>query len=907
MDAQDLKGQTDLYSVIADYVDLKKQGANYHGCCPFHTEKTPSFTVPVGKDWYYCFGCGAGGDVFDFIQDIEGVDFKTAKSILGGNGLTGESKAKPKTIKQLVNVYEKYTPISAGNRQIFPDQPVLIENPNNDNPEPKQWRPVLVHPYKNTDGSIRCYVIRSIMPSGKKITPTVHWCQKPNGSEGWCLYHQSEPRQLYNADLIAANPKAQVILVEGEKAADAGNRATGSAAKIVFACWPGGTKAISKVDFSLIKGRNVVLIPDNDPPGMIAMHEVAAILIKLGVESIKFSVPPFDYDKGWDIADQDWGKGELIKWCKANIKEVTDEFIQQNKQEPESKAPEEPPEPPPENKDNKELNGIMSDHATRPKFDLDPPFKILGHRKNTRYYMPERTKQVVELSPSAHTKQNMMSLAPLAWWLQNFGDGQDSKSIKWDHAINALMEMTAKTGLFNPRDTIRGRGAWLDEGKPVLHLGEDVYVDGIQHKPDDVNSRFIYELNDQISIPLAKPALDDEAQQIIRICKQLSWENPLSAPLLAGWVVIAPVCGILDWRPHIWVTGPAGSGKSTVCEVIIERMLGKIVIKADGKTTEPGLRQEVGYDARPIIYDEAEAEDHESVKRVQGILDFARICSSGGNVLKGSQSGQAVSYTARSCFCFSAINSSIKHFADETRTSHLILKRDISPGAVDKYKDLESEIQDFFTEDLGARMLARSVANLDTLQANIKTFTDAAALLFNSRRIGDQVGVLLAGAFLTYSTKRITKEAATEWIKKHNWSDHTVINAVSDFEKLVGKISNYRIRVSNDHEVYPVTIGEAIVLASKADPGHHLYEKSQWFDLELRRHGILVDLDGVIIANDCEPMRKILYDSPWQSKWSRVLLENEGAEKTNNKHFVPGVQSRGVKLPLDVFYTQRKD
>lgn len=68
--------------VIQDYVSLKKKGANWMACCPFHQEKTPSFSVNPAKDIYYCFGCGKGGNVFSFVMEVERVSFPEAIKIV---------------------------------------------------------------------------------------------------------------------------------------------------------------------------------------------------------------------------------------------------------------------------------------------------------------------------------------------------------------------------------------------------------------------------------------------------------------------------------------------------------------------------------------------------------------------------------------------------------------------------------------------------------------------------------------------------------------------------------------------------------------------------------------------------------------------------------------------------------
>jgi DNA primase len=78
----DLKRQADIVRVIQDYVQLKKKGANWMACCPFHKEKTPSFSVSPTKEIFYCFGCHKGGSVFNFVMEIERVAFPEAIRIV---------------------------------------------------------------------------------------------------------------------------------------------------------------------------------------------------------------------------------------------------------------------------------------------------------------------------------------------------------------------------------------------------------------------------------------------------------------------------------------------------------------------------------------------------------------------------------------------------------------------------------------------------------------------------------------------------------------------------------------------------------------------------------------------------------------------------------------------------------
>ena len=74
-----VKQQADIVRIVGDYVKLKKSGAqNFSGLCPFHQEKSPSFSVHATRQFYHCFGCGVSGDVFSFVQKIENITFPEA-------------------------------------------------------------------------------------------------------------------------------------------------------------------------------------------------------------------------------------------------------------------------------------------------------------------------------------------------------------------------------------------------------------------------------------------------------------------------------------------------------------------------------------------------------------------------------------------------------------------------------------------------------------------------------------------------------------------------------------------------------------------------------------------------------------------------------------------------------------
>jgi hypothetical protein len=75
---------SDIVDVIKRYIPLKKAGKNWSACCPFHNEKSPSFSVSPEKRFFYCFGCGAGGDAVKFVMDYESIDFRDAVARITG-------------------------------------------------------------------------------------------------------------------------------------------------------------------------------------------------------------------------------------------------------------------------------------------------------------------------------------------------------------------------------------------------------------------------------------------------------------------------------------------------------------------------------------------------------------------------------------------------------------------------------------------------------------------------------------------------------------------------------------------------------------------------------------------------------------------------------------------------------
>ena len=116
----ELRQRLSIVDVVSRRIALVKKGQNYWGCCPFHNEKTPSFSVSEDKGFYHCFGCGEHGDIISFVMKSENVDFKTAISELADMAGIKMPEVKTKT-KEQIDAEQNYIQITDNAAKIYQD------------------------------------------------------------------------------------------------------------------------------------------------------------------------------------------------------------------------------------------------------------------------------------------------------------------------------------------------------------------------------------------------------------------------------------------------------------------------------------------------------------------------------------------------------------------------------------------------------------------------------------------------------------------------------------------------------------------------------------------------------------------------------------------------------------------
>lgn len=532
------------------------------------------------------------------------------------------------------------------------------------------------------------------------------------------------------------------------------------------------------------------------------------------------------------------------------------------------------------------LDGDVSGDDVDPRLERIRP---LGHNKGVYFFFPANAGQIIKKTASDLARiERLFDLAPLEFWEMHYGGGKDGAAEIARLAANHLIAVCHALGVFHPSST-RGVGVWRDGANIIVNTGSRIVGRDLDQSPSEFRGRHVYE-SDQSVIKLDyAPASDGDAAALFDICTSLVWKRPQYGYLLAGWLVVSPIGGALRWKPHIWLTGRSGSGKSTVMDKIVKAVLSDYGVYRDGGTTEPGVRKALGVSSRPFVMDEAEAEGAYDRSKMEAIIGLFRKASSGGVV--GNAEGH---FQAMSCACFAAINPSVKETADKARITLLELEKDTRRDRNDRYIALMDKIHATIDDTYSQRMFIRTFQNIDVLLSNIAAFENAAADLFGDKRQADQLAPMIAGAHFLTTRDRISVRDALKWLERHDWQWYTAISEETDAQKLVAHIMSSRVSYDHLGMRREGAIGDLIETVSTGGEGAPEIAKG------LRAYGLRVDGDRVLVANSSNNMAKLLSSTPWVP-WSRTLGDYPGADNYNNKpvYFMPGVTCKVTSLPLD--------
>jgi len=539
--------------------------------------------------------------------------------------------------------------------------------------------------------------------------------------------------------------------------------------------------------------------------------------------------------------------------------------------------------------------------SVRPGVFDSAPFLVLGSSNEAVYFLSKTTGRILSYACGAlGTRRTLCTLAPPDWWKTTFGAVDAEAPAGWTTVeANAQWALTdyASRRSFDPM-RIRGRGSWIErdrESDAVVHnRGDKTYLVD-EEREGHYHHGYVYEPGMPLEYDLAAIASTEEAGRLLEICSSCSWEEPHAAVLLAGWIALAPICGALQWRPHIWITGEHGTGKSTVQRDIVGAALGTMAVKVAGGTTEAGIRQTLRHDSLPILVDEAEPKSARNT--IAGLMELARSASSGDVIRKGSQGGTVVAYTIRSAFCFSAINPQIERHADESRITKLTLLH--NKGGDEAYQALCKMIDQHLTPQFARRLAARMVTMAPIVRRNQETFAGVVTARYSSRRVADQLGTLLAGAYALQHPGHVTQAEAGEWVSRLDLRQPDEQQAETESGSIINHMGSHVIAMRNGRGMEDATINELVAAASRGDTSEHSVSRYEARH-HLLRHGIWVRRSEIRVAKRHPTLIGVIFKgTAWVRTYSDHLRTLEGGRTGPQTRFGEGKRYQTISMPLE--------
>jgi hypothetical protein len=506
-------------------------------------------------------------------------------------------------------------------------------------------------------------------------------------------------------------------------------------------------------------------------------------------------------------------------------------------------------------------------------------------------------------------------------------------------ASRALIEECVRRGIFDPAGRMRGRGAHaLPQGGLVVHYG-DALLAAKQHADGSIrefnwhecglHGGYVYPAAEATPRPSHEGVSSKPAEKLLRLLTTWQWKRQLiDARFLMGWIGAAMVGGALKWRPNIWITGGAGTGKSTINgeEGVLDEIFGKGVFRT-GSASAAAIRQSLKNSTVPVMFDEIEASADN--RHVTAVVELARVSSSGATIHRGGADHQAHEFTLRSCFQFSSINIPPLQPQDRSRLGIL----ELNPFAKNAVPPV---LREWNLPEIGKQLQRRMIDGWYRFEDTLHAFQEALAARGHNRRACDQFGTLLACADLLLNDERAQDDEIAEWAMMCSPERMAEISeATPDHEACLVHMLTHQVqaRGGDEREALGSWIGRAVGLALapllgdgaegvSADQAVRAMTRLQEMGLKLvnanwhppqhdakgdeikaGRWGSEQYLSGspgfLAVANSHQGLAGVFNGTTWQGGvWRQSLARTPGAIASELKF--GRIKARAVLLPLHV-------
>lgn len=807
-------------------------------------------------------------NITTFYSKINGVKpMEAAKKILKSEDLSFHDRAFPP--KSEVK-YKAILPIPEeaylNDFQVFCDNDKKIS----DNID---W----IYEYRNVQNNLLYVSIRLKKPfkdnkgKSRKLF-AVGYFEHKKDDEKWndfTWYKQSFAGKAYpfsRQNELSKLGKRNVLIVEGEKAAHYLETKL-SPDKWVITCNGSSSNLMNSESYEIFKQHKINHVfywPDNDDPGRKTIGFVKERFDNVSVVKIP---DDYYYSEGWDAAD-----AVLDDWTSEDI----EKFIFQNLYKTE---------------------------------EIDPQyFKALSHDHENFYFMSYRLGLVKPVKQESITFGFLRIMAPRIFWMNKYPlqDGQKG-SYDTDTAIEEIVTLALKTP-YHETGKIRQLGAWEDDGRYVFHYGTGLIVDGEKVGLFDFDTNNIYEKKGYLSFSEDGYKVID-MRKIAEIIKRFSISSPQEKYLFLGWIIMSLMGGAFDWRPHIWLTGEAGSGKTSAID-FIKLILGSSAIKETGGSTEAGIRQQLKVSTLPVLIDELENMDDKTNKNLKAIKALIRQASSGARVSRGTADHSGIDFAIQSMFCVGSVSPQIAENADLTRFTLVNFDKGLQtkPG---HWIETESMIAETLTPDYLNELKYFLSINIKQIAAYVKMAFKVFSDLGFTGRLSQQYSVLTMGAFFCLKNgKNITEDSFKLFLKEYfDFNDQVKSGEVTEaehcFSIVLQKIIEYKTP-NGLSEKYPVF--DLLGMYKKEKDNTADQDKSKMDNIvkAVKPYGFLLEHEkcnkDILFVYNATYVKDILKYTQFSGDVKEIIRRHPHVTEIVPETFYAGGRGSAARLSYDILF-----
>ncbi|MXX88297.1 MAG: hypothetical protein F4213_08520 [Boseongicola sp. SB0677_bin_26] len=900
-----------------------------------------------------------------------------------GKRTSGPANERPASaVRDSANEPDDLVPVPDGFPCPQPGRSFTVWHPKQETM--KTYTPEMVHEYR-TVGDVHVMTILRCRwfgeRKGKYMIPLRPGTVPGRNDLGWTVRGISggRKRPIYGIERTKEWLDAggrDILVVEGEKTCDAGVRLLEGDLWLVVSMM-GGCKSVDLgdwTDFLAVANDalgeedvlRLTIWPDVPKDGATesdakfaqkAISGLAAGRADSGFPKFAFQrvISPQDWPETWDLADAEeigWTNQRVFDHLSVNVVEIKADAAIETASRVEGTTSLAPTQPDANEakvapKDRKAtpadsaaslMSGLPGGSGKLEILKQNPHFRPLGYRDTSNYVLSLRSGEIYRITMRDMRKQAILAIAPLDFWSRHYMDfDRQGFPVAWDQIVSDINEACHSAGRWDPRREA-GPGTWFDENRVVFNAGNELWVQdknqgdtGYIARITDFRGAYHYVVSDPCGMPDFKTPLtaqDPEPRRLLDLLRRMSWRSEdrnSSVMGLFGWLCIAPICGVLSWRPHLWIDGEWGAGKSFVVEHIVNRILGNLAFKVKANSTESGLRNSLHARAMPVVFDEAEGSDDEERADMAAILRLARHSANPDRsiVAQGIPGGGGQRYYAiTSTFLMSSITPQMRKPADRSRFGRARL----GPGLeMDRFvRNIQEPALDLLTPEFSARMIARIVMRASAMLEVQPLMVRALSGSGMDRRTADVWGTFAAGAWL-FLEDGVPEDqhSALNWIER-TFDPCDELKSIAaeiweekDHSRLFREIMAHELRCETALGSRTFLVGSVMRMALAEDDVED--EEGALTSAEARRRledvGFRLaapgrclccsdppeEAQGFRVHKNSPKIREMLARTPYAASYVDVMTQGEGVTKAEQVRFGGLGVSRSIYVPMKHF------